>query len=92
MGKEIIMMSVGIKELKSKLSSYVDMVQKGDEIVVTARGKEVAMVIPISPERRLVSTLIKNGKASWSGGKPEGMAGIHARGGSISNTVLEERK
>jgi prevent-host-death family protein len=86
------MMSVGIKELKAKLSSYVDLVQKGDEIVVTEHGKEVAMVIPFSPERRLVSKLMKSGKASWSGGKPEGLTDIRARGGSISNTVLEERR
>ena len=85
------MMSVGIKELKAKLSYYVDIVQKGDEIVITERGKEVAMVIPISPERRLVSTLMKGGKANWSGGKPEGMTGIHVCGGSISDTILEER-
>jgi len=85
-------MSVGIKELKAKLSSYVDMVQNGDEIVVTERGKEVAMVIPISPERRLVSKLMKSGKASWQGGKPEGITGIHVHGDSISSTVLEERR
>ena len=85
------MMSVGIKELKAKLSSYVDMVQKGDEIVVTERGKEVAIVIPFSPERRLVSKLMKSGKATWSGGKPKGMTGIHVRGASISDTILEER-
>lgn len=86
------MLSVGIKELKAKLSGYIDMVQKGDEIVVTERGKEVALVIPLSPERRLVSKLMKSGKAAWQGGKPEGMAGIQGRGGSISDTVLEERR
>ena len=86
------MMSVGIKELKAKLSNYVDMVQNGDEIVITERGKEVAMVIPISPERRLVSKLMKSGKATWLGGKPDGMTGIHVSGDSISDTILEERR
>jgi len=33
------MISVGIKELKEKLSGYVDKVRHGEEIVVTDRGK-----------------------------------------------------
>lgn len=86
------MIAVGIKELKAKLSRYVDMVQNGDEIVVTERGREVAMVIPITPERRLVSNLQKAERARWQGGKPEGMTGVHVRGKSVADTVLEERR
>jgi prevent-host-death family protein len=86
------MISVGIKELKDKLSGYVDKVRHGEEIVVTDRGKEIALVIPISRERNAVKQLVGSGRAAWAGGKPVGVKGIRARGGSIAKTVLEGRR
>ena len=62
------MISVGIKELKDKLSGYVDKVRHGEEIVVTDRGKEIALVIPISRERSAVKELVGSGRAAWTGG------------------------
>lgn len=86
------MLSVGIKELKAKLSSYVNKVQKGEEVMVTDHGKEVAMFIPVSKERHAVRSLMNSGKAKWSGGKPAGLAGIHVKGEPVSKTVLDERR
>ncbi len=85
------MTSVGIKELKTKLSSYVDKVKQGEEIIITDRGKEVALVIPVSRERHAVKSLISSGKAKWLGGKPVGIKGIKIKGKSLSETVLEDR-
>jgi len=86
------MISVGIKELKSKLSSYVDRVRQGEEVVITEHGKEVALVIPISKERKALKSLIDSGKAKWSGGKPEGLDNVKIKGKSLSKTVLEGRR
>ena len=86
------MISVGIKELKDKLSGYVDKVRRGEEILVTDRGKEVALVIPVSRERNAVKHLVREGKAAWSGGKPVGLKGIKTKGGTVSKTVLENRR
>lgn len=86
------MISVGIKELKGKLSSYVDKVRHGEEIVVTDRGKEIALVLPISRERSAVKQLVGSGRAVWTGGKPAGVKGIRAKGGSVAKTVLEDRR
>jgi prevent-host-death family protein len=86
------MISVGIKELKEKLSGYVNKVRHGEEIVVTDRGKEIALVIPISRERSAVKQLAGAGRAVWAGGKPVGVKGIRAKGGSIAKTVLEDRR
>lgn len=86
------MISVGVKELKAKLSSYVGMVRKGEEVVVTDHGREVALVIPISRERQAVKSLMDSGKAKWSGGKPAGLKGIKVKGQPVSDTVLEERR
>ncbi len=86
------MVSVGIKELKGKLSAYVDRVRQGEEIVVTDRGKEIAMVVPISRERNAVRHLVQARRAAWAGGKPGGMKGIKAKGKALSRTILEDRR
>ena len=86
------MISVGIKELKAKLSSYVDSARLGEEIVITEHGKEVALVIPISMERKTLKSLIDSGKAKWSGGKPAGLTNVQIKGKSLSETVIEERQ
>jgi len=86
------MISVGIKELKEKLSGYVDKVRHGEEIVVTDRGKEIALVVPISHERGAVKRLVDSGKAHWTGGKPGGVKGAKVKGKSLSRTVLEDRR
>lgn len=86
------MIAVGIKELKEKLSSYVERASRGEEIVVTDHGREVAMVIPISAERRAVKALVDAGRARWPGGKPRGKQGIAVKGKTLAETVLEERR
>ena len=86
------MVSVGIKELKTKLSSYVDKVRNGEEIVITEHGKEVALVVPISRERQALKSLIDSGKVKWAGGKPEGLEKIKVKGKALSRTIIEERR
>lgn len=86
------MIAVGIKELKARLSSYVERVQQGEEVVITDHGREVALVVPISPERRAVKALMDGGRAKWSGGKPMGKRGVSIKGEPLSDTVLEERR
>jgi len=43
--------SAGIKKLMAGLSDYLDRVREGEELIVTIHGKEVAMIVPITPER-----------------------------------------
>jgi prevent-host-death family protein len=38
-------MSVNVRELKAHLSEYLRRVQRGEEIVVTSRGKEVGRLL-----------------------------------------------
>lgn len=86
------MNTVGIRELKAKLSSFIDLVKSGEEIIVTEHGAEVAVINPISKERRAIQLLAKEGVCHWSGGKPRGLEGIKVRGSAISETILEERQ
>lgn len=86
------MVSVGIKDLKAKLSSYIDRVNKGDQVIITEHGREVAVITRISPERKAISSLVDLGKAHWSGGKPRGLEGIAIKARPLSETILEERE
>jgi prevent-host-death family protein len=86
------METVGIRELKAKLSSYIDRAKKGRQIVVTEHGVEVAVISPVSRERRTVMSLVQKGEAQWSGEKPRGLEGIKVGGAGISETILEERQ
>jgi prevent-host-death family protein len=42
----VTMTQVGIAQLKAKLSSYLDQVKAGHEVVVTDRGRPVARLVP----------------------------------------------
>lgn len=86
------MVSAGIKELKAKLSSYIDIVNKGEQVVITEHGREVAIIIPISKERIAINALVDAGMAHWSGGKPKGLVGVKIKGKPLSETILEERR
>jgi prevent-host-death family protein len=38
-----------ISELKAKLSEYIARVKRGEEVLVTERGRPVARLVPVSP-------------------------------------------
>jgi prevent-host-death family protein len=86
------MISAGIKELKAKLSSYIDIAKNNEQVIITEHGKEVAIIIPISKERRAINTLVEEGMAHWSGGKPKGLVRVKIKGEPLSETILEERR
>lgn len=86
------MVSVGIRELKAKLSSYIEKVQQGEQILITDHGEEVALLVPLSKERKAIKALVASGKARWNGGKPTGADGVTVKGKPLSETILEERR
>jgi prevent-host-death family protein len=86
------MISVGVKELKSGLSRFIARARAGEEIVITDHGKDVALMVPLSRERQAVRSLIQQGKAEWSGGKPAGLGGVRIKGKALSKTVVEDRR
>jgi prevent-host-death family protein len=84
--------ATGIRDLKAKLSSYVDSVTRGEHVIITEHGREVATIVPISEERKAVRGLVDQGKAHWSGDKPKGISGARIKGKPLSQTILEERE
>ena len=88
-------MTVGIRELKNKLSHYLSQVKQGKNLAVTERGKVIAYLT--SAERALdfekMVDLIREDLAFWNGGKPLGSARpARVSGKPVSEIVIEERR
>lgn len=49
------MSAVGIKELKNRLTHYLRRTKQGEEVVVTERGKPIALIQPIRSASRAAS-------------------------------------
>jgi len=90
--KEGAMIAVGIRELKARLSSYIGIARGGEEVVVTARGREVAVLVPVTKERMALKRLSEGGEARMSRGKPKGARGVKVKGKPLADTVLESRR
>lgn len=87
--------SIGIRELKSKLSACVRDVKRGRTIVVTDHGRRVARIMPEghSLDQRL-ETLKNAGVILWSGRRLGGTKpDVRARGKrTVANIVVENRE
>jgi prevent-host-death family protein len=86
------MQSVGIKDLKTRLSEFVGRARRGERILVTERGEPVAELIPLSPERLALLKSSEEGHVSWTGGKPKGLRGVVIRGAPVAETVIRDRR
>ena len=84
--------TVGIRELKARLSEYLKLARKGRRIVVTDRGREIAALGPVSDERRTLESLMAAGILRWSGRKPGGLRSVMANGKSVAAAVVEDRR
>lgn len=86
------METVGVRELKARLSEYLRLAGKGRRIVVTDRGKEVATIGPVAAERKALEDLVAEGKLKWSGKKPAGVKGVRVKGKSVAEAVIDDRR
>jgi prevent-host-death family protein len=87
--------TVGVRELKNRLSEFLRRAGEGERITVTDRGRTVAVIVPpdTTAEAARVATMVREGIASWSGGKPRGAARpVRVRGQALARTVVEERR
>ena len=73
------MLEVNVKNARSNLSSLLDLVERGEEIIITRRGKKVARLAPPQTERTLPS--LKEFRSSLS-----------VRGKPMSQTVIDGRR
>jgi prevent-host-death family protein len=87
-------MTVGIRELKARLSYYMRQVKTGATLVVTERGKPIGRIVPHSPsvETRL-QELVQAGLIAWSGHKLTPIAPVARTRGNrtVADLLLEDR-
>lgn len=90
------MLTVGVRELRNKLSQYLKRVREGERIEVTDRGEVIALLVPTpngNETRKALLKLVEEGVVTWSGGKPRGANPlVEIKGRPLSETVLEDRR
>jgi prevent-host-death family protein len=93
-----MIISVGIRAFRSRLSHYLAKAREGQTIEITAHGKTIARVTGVPEEpvwakhHPCMWRMVRSGQATWSGEKPK-FARIKLPGGgkTISEMVLEDR-
>ncbi len=88
------MLTVGIREIKNRLSEYLRKAKAGERILVTERGKPVAVITrPGGMVEERIETMIRERQASWAGGKPRGgRKPPKLKGPSVADAVIEDRR
>jgi prevent-host-death family protein len=93
--QETAVQTLGIRQLKARLSEYLKRVAGGERLLVTHRGRAIAMVTPAESGATFdwVHELVADGRARWSGGKPRGLSPkIKSKGKRASQLVIEDRR
>jgi prevent-host-death family protein len=89
------MAQMGIPELKARLSQHVRRAEAGISVTITDRGRPIAVLGPIATGANVAwaHTMLANGRATWSGGKPSGLTKrIPNRGRLASKEIIEDRR
>ncbi len=74
------MLEINVKEARSNLSSILDRVEKGEDIIITRRGKRVARISNIENN----PTPLKSLKQFRNR--------INIKGKSLSQTIIDQRE
>jgi len=51
------MLSTGVKDLKNNLSKYLSLVKKGEDLLITERGRVIARIVQENPKK---TSLLEN--------------------------------
>lgn len=93
---------IRIRELKNQTNAVLRRLRAGETIVVTDRGRAVALLVP-GPRVGCAATrldgcsrigaLAAAGRLSWSGGKPRGLArGPRVDGRRVADAAIADRR
>jgi len=93
------MSTAGIRELKNRLTQYLRRTKQGEEVIITERGKPIALIQsiqsaehPVSLEARLAK-LAAQGFVTLPTRKPLKRVRLaKVSGPPISKTILEDRR
>ena len=92
------MITAGIKELKNQLSRYIALVKKGDDVLITERGRIIARVVKENSRRsslrRALQLLVLKGQVIMPTReiKRDIPKPVKLPGKAVSEIVLEDRR
>jgi prevent-host-death family protein len=96
--KERFKMRMGLREANQKFSKAIKAVKAGKEVILTERGKPIAVIKPLEGKENLEATIrrlesegvlrraLKRGPMPTTSWKP-----VRVKGKPISQTISEER-
>ena len=91
--------SVGVRELKNRLAEYLRRTKRGEEVIVTERGKPIALLQPIlsaeapaSLEARLAKLAARGVVTLPTRKLLRRVRLVRVRGKPLSRTILEDRR
>ncbi|MBI2524731.1 MAG: hypothetical protein A2X52_16035 [Candidatus Rokubacteria bacterium GWC2_70_16] len=91
--------SVGVRELKNRLAEYLRRTKRGEEVIVTERGKPIALLQPILSAETPVSLEARLAKLAARGVVTlptrkllRRVRLVRVRGKPLSRTILEDRR
>ncbi len=81
------MVRVGIRELRQNLSRYIERVKAGDTMVVTERGRHVALLVPAGESAEVYARLAARFGASVPVARLEDVASRLSTPGAAAGTT-----
>ena len=88
-------LTVGVRDLKARLSEYLRQVQRGQTIVITNHGKAVGRILPIEEDlHQQITAMQAAGLLAWNGKKlgPLPSPVVNRSGKLASDLVVEMRE
>lgn len=93
------MSTVGVKALKDRLTHYLRQSKRGEEVVVTERGKPIAVIQPIRSAEPAVSLDARLARLADQGlitlpvaKTAKKLRKVRIAGRPLSKTILDERR
>ena len=92
------MINAGIKEVKNNLSRLIAQVKKGEEILITDRGKPVARIVQEKPDKQsihqVLGTLAQKGLVVLPSRNilRTNISPVTINGKNVSEMVIEDRR
>ena len=91
-------MRMGLREANQRFSKAIKAVKAGKEVILTERGKPIALIKPLEQQDKLEATLrrLEAEGLLWRGPKsgkpmPVWRSPVRIKGKPISQTISEER-
>ena len=85
---------IGIRELKTRLSHYLQQVKQGETVLITDRGKPIGLIIPYTSSlQEKIENLHNFDWLEWNGKKmPPFRPQVVNKSRPISDLLLEDRE